>query len=59
MITYREFSTKNHSGFVFNSMTNIKGLDISLVSVNQISFLNDDAVILWQLCQYSSLVSCF
>ena len=45
MITYRELSTKNRPEYVFDSMTNIKRLDTNLVSVNQISFLNDDAVI--------------
>ena len=44
MITYRELKIKNRLRFVFNSMTNIKGLGISLVSVNQMSFINDDAV---------------
>ena len=43
MVTYGELSIKNRPGFVFDSMTNIKRLDISLVSVNQISFINDDA----------------
>ena len=37
MITYKELSIKNR-------MTNIKGLDMSLVSASQISFINDDAV---------------
>ena len=41
MITYRELSIKYRPGFVLDSMTNIKGLDMSLVGVNQISLLND------------------
>ena len=44
MITYGELNIKNRLRFVFNSMTNVKGLDISLVSVNQISFTNDNVV---------------
>ena len=44
MITYGELNIKNRLRFVFNSMTNVKGLDISLVSVNQISFTNDKVV---------------
>ena len=44
MITYGELNIKNRLRFVFNSMTNFKGLDISLVSVNQISFTNDNVV---------------
>ena len=42
MVTYRELSIKNRPGFVFDRMTNIKGLDISLVGVNQISLMNDN-----------------
>ena len=44
MITYGELNIKNRLRIVFNSMTNVKGLDISLVSVNQISFTNDNVV---------------
>ena len=44
MITYKESSIKNRPGFVLDSMKHIKGFDMSLVSVNQISFINDDAV---------------
>ena len=44
MITYRELSIKNHQRFVFDSMANIKGLDMSLVGANQISLLNDKAL---------------
>ena len=43
MITYRELSIKNRPGYIFDSMTNIKGLDTNLVSINQISFMNDNA----------------
>ena len=44
MITYRELSIKNRPGFVFDSMTNIKGLDMNLIDVNQTSLLNDKAL---------------
>ena len=44
MIIYRELSIKNCPEHIFDSMTNIKRLDTNLVSVNHISFINDDAV---------------
>ena len=44
MITLRQISIKNCPEYIFNSMTNIKKLDTNLVSVNQLSFINDDAV---------------
>ena len=45
MITYRKVDIKDPPGFNFDSMPNIKELDINLVSVNQISYINDkDAV---------------
>ena len=44
MITYRELSIKNRLDYIFDSMTNIQRLGTNLVSVNQISFMNDDAV---------------
>ena len=44
MRTYREISIKNCPEYIFNSMANIKRLDTNLVSVNQLSFINDDAV---------------
>ena len=44
MITYRELSIKNRPEYIFDSMTNIKRFDTNLVSINQISFMNDDAV---------------
>ena len=45
MITYRELQIKNSPGCFFSSMANIMKLDTSLLGVNQISFINDDAVI--------------
>ena len=45
MKTYRELSIKNRPEYIFDSMANIKELDTNLVSVNQLSFINDDAVI--------------
>ena len=45
MITYRELQIKNTLGYFFSSMANIMKLDTSLLEVNQISFINDDAVI--------------
>ena len=44
MRTLREISIKNCPEYIFDSMTNIKRLDTNLVSVNQQSFINDDAV---------------
>ena len=44
MRTLRQISIKNYPEYIFNSMTNIKKLDTNLVSVNQLSFINDDAV---------------
>ena len=44
MRTLRQISIKNCPEYVFDSMTNIKRLDTNLVSVNQLSFINDDAV---------------
>ena len=44
MIIYRELSIKNCPEHIFDSMTNIKRLDTNSVSVNHISFINDDAV---------------
>ena len=44
MITYRKLQIKNSPGLFFDSITNIKGLDIALVSVNQISFINENRV---------------
>ena len=44
MRTYRELSIKNRPEYIFHSMTNIKRLDTDLVSVNQLSFRNDDAL---------------
>ena len=39
-----QISIKNYPGFVFNNVIKIKRLDTSLVSINQISSINDDAV---------------
>ena len=44
MINYRQLSIKNCRGYIVDSMTNSKRLDTNLISVNQISLLNDDAV---------------
>ena len=44
MRTYRELNKKDCPEYIFNSMTNIKGLDTNLVSADQLSFINDDAV---------------
>ena len=44
MRTYRELSIKNRPEYIFDNMTNIKRLDTNLVSVNQLSFINDDAL---------------
>ena len=44
MITYRELSIKNRPQYMFDSMANINRLAKNLVSVNQISFRNDDAL---------------
>ena len=44
MKTYREINIKNYPEYIFDSMTNIKRLDTNLVSANQLSFINDDAV---------------
>ena len=44
MRTYRELSIKNRPEYIFDSMTNIKRLDTDLVSVNHLSFRNDDAL---------------
>ena len=45
MITYEELQIKNPPGYFFRSMTNIMKLDTSLLGVNQIPFINDEAVI--------------
>ena len=45
MRTYRELSIKNCPEYIFDSMANVKRLDTNLVSINEISFLNDNAVI--------------
>ena len=45
MITYRVLQIKDSPGYFFSSMKNIMKLDTSLLGVNQISFINDDAVI--------------
>ena len=39
-----QISIKNYPEYIFNNMTNIRKLDTSLVSINQISFINDNAV---------------
>ena len=44
MRTLRRISIKNCPEYIFNSMTNIRKLDTNLVSLNQLSFINDDAV---------------
>ena len=44
MRTLRQISIKICPEYIFNNMTNIKKLDTDLVSVNQISFMNNDAV---------------
>ena len=44
MKTYREISIKNCPEYIFDSMSNIKRLDTNLVSINQLSFINDNAV---------------
>ena len=40
----RLISIKNYPEYIFDSMTNIKRLDTNLVSINQLSSINDDAV---------------
>ena len=45
MRTLRQVNNKNCSHDFFNDMTNIKNLDRSLVSINQISFKSTDSVI--------------
>ena len=44
MRTYRELSIKNRPEYIFDSMTSIKRLDTNLVRVNQLSFINYDAL---------------
>ena len=44
MRTLREISMKNCPEYIFDNMTNIKRLDKNLVNVNQLSFINDNAV---------------
>ena len=44
MKTYREISIKNCPEYIFDSMGNIRRLDTNLVSINQLSFINDNAV---------------
>ena len=44
MKTLREIGVKNCPEFVFNNMTNINNLDTSLISINRLSFRNDNAV---------------
>ena len=44
MRTLRQIDIKSRSEYVFDSMTNIKRYDTNLVIVNQLSFINDDAV---------------
>ena len=45
MKTLRQVSIKNCPNYFFNSMTNIKNLDINLLGINQISFTNTDSVV--------------
>ena len=45
MIAYRELNIKNCPKYIFSCMTNIMKLDTSLLGVNQISFIDDNAVI--------------
>ena len=41
MITHKKLDIKNIPGFNFSNMLNIKEIDIDLVSVNQVFFIND------------------
>ena len=45
MKTLRQVNIKNCPNYFFNSMTNIKNLDINLLGINQISFTNTDSVV--------------
>ena len=45
MKTIRQVNIKNRQDYVFNSMTDIKNFDPSLLSIDQISFESTDSVI--------------
>ena len=45
MKTLREIGVKNCPGYAFNNMTNIKNLDTSLISISEVSFVNDKTAI--------------
>ena len=45
MKTIRQANTKNRQNDFFNSMINIKNLDLNLLSIDQISFKSTDSVI--------------
>ena len=45
MRTLRQISIKNRQNYFFNSLTNIKNFDPSLLSINQVSFKSTDDVI--------------
>ena len=45
MKTLRQINIKNCSNYFFNSMTNIKNLDTSLLGINQMTFTSTDSVV--------------
>ena len=57
MITYVKLDIKNPPGFNFGNIPNIKELDISLVSVNQISCIDDRDAVDYELEYFSNYVN--
>ena len=45
MKTLRQINIKNCSNYFFNSITNIKNLDTSLLGINQMTFTSTDSVV--------------
>ena len=57
MISYRRLDINNIPGFTFDSIPNIKEIDISLVSVNQVSYINDKDYLNNEIEYFSNYVS--
>ena len=57
MITYIKLDIKNPPRFNFDSMPHIKRLDISLVSVNQISYINYKDAVNYEIEYFSNYVN--
>ena len=57
MITHKKLDIKNITGFNFSNMLNIKEIDIDLVSVNQVFFINDKDYVNYKIKYFSNYVN--